>query len=282
MRVEKVFNNNAILGVDPQGRETVLLGKGIGFQVRSGDPVDEERAERRFFAGSASAERLAALAAEITIAEIATAEEILTLARERLGDHLADHVLVPLVDHVHFAIERSRTGAEIEYPLSWEVENLYPTEVEVGHLCLDLIEDRLAVRLHRNEAVPLALHFVNAQFGSGDMDLTVKMTQALTAVLEILAEDFGVRIDERSVPVARFVTHLRYLFIRKRNGTMFLDGDHDLRQAVKAAKPQEYASAERVAERMHELFGWRVTGEEKLYLALHFTRLTAHAGQEGD
>ena len=214
MRVLKVFNNNVVLAVDEQDRELVLFGRGLGFKVAPGSMVDPRRVERRFVPGaSASADRIAAMVDDIPADDIALAERLVELARTRLGQRISDHVLLPLADHLSFALRRAAQGvAELEYPLRWEVQYLYPAEVAVARDMLDLVAADRGVRLPEVETVPLALHLVNAQFDA-DMTATAQMTADLHRILDIIREEYGVRIDETSMEVARFVTHLRYLFL---------------------------------------------------------------------
>ena len=283
MLVKKIFNNNVVLGIDEHGGETVFLGRGLGFQVKPGDAVDAGRVERRFVAQAMPAERLAALAAEIPLGVIEVMEEVVAAARRRLGEKISEHILLPLADHVHMALARARTGAVIEYPLKWEIENLYPAETEMGTAALEIIERRLGVRLDETEALPLALHFVNAQIGSGDIAATMQMTQWLRIALQTIGEDLGVAIDQRSLDAARFLTHLRYLFLRARDGKQAPDVGDQIGEVVRNTRPLEYACAERLARRMEELFDWQVGREEILYLALHVSRLTAQCDpSEGD
>ncbi|MET8976319.1 PRD domain-containing protein [Streptomyces sp. NPDC004539] len=277
MRVKKVFNNNVVLGVDEHGAETVLMGRGLGFQVRPGDGLDAGRIERHFVPQAMPAERLAALAAAIPLDEIEVMEEVVADARERLGADISEHVLLPLADHVHLALARARVGTQIEYPLKWEIENLYPAEAATGRAALDIIERRLGVRLDGDEALPLALHFVNAQIGSGSGGIaaTMQMTQWLRVALETIGERHGVEIDQHSLAAARFITHLRYLFLRARDGKPTPEVGDGIGEAVRQAKPLQYATAERLAHKMEEMFAWTVGREEILYLALHVSRLTA-------
>lgn len=205
-----------MLAVDDRDVEHVLFGRGLGFKVAPGSTVDPGRVERRFVpTGSASAERIAALVDEIPSADIELAERMVTLARNRLGAHISDHVLLPLADHLSFALRRAAQGAaEIEYPLRWEVQYLYPAEVAVARDMVALVAADRGVLLPDVEMVPLALHLVNAQFDA-DMTATAQMTQDLHRILAIIREEYGVEIDEDSMDVARFVTHLRYLFLRE-------------------------------------------------------------------
>jgi len=162
---------------------------------------------------------------------------------------------------------------EIEYPLRWEVHYLYPAEVAVARQALDLIELERGVRLPDIEAVPLALHFVNAQFGAGDINATLQMTELLQRILAIIGEEYNVVIDEGAVAVARFVTHLRYLFHREQQGKKLQQTPAELHEALRAARPREYASAGRIGELLRARFGWEITNDEILYLALHVSRL---------
>lgn len=279
MRVAKVFNNNVVLGLDAHGAETVVLGRGIGFQVREGDVIDPARVEKTFVpSAEATAERLATFVDEIPLADIEVTEEIVRAAQQSLGDHVTPHLLLPLADHISGALRRASSGVSIEYPLSWDVASLYPAEVAVGRTALDIIERRLGVRLPDLEAVPLALHLVNAQFGSRDIGVTVRMTEVLTETLELLRGELQAEIDEDSVRVARFVTHLRYLFARERDGKAPQQAGAELTDAVRAARPREYASAQRIATLLDSRFGWPVDDDEILYLCLHVSRLTSRAG----
>nr|1L1C_A Chain A, Transcription antiterminator licT [Bacillus subtilis]1L1C_B Chain B, Transcription antiterminator licT [Bacillus subtilis] len=48
MKIAKVINNNVISVVNEQGKELVVMGRGLAFQKKSGDDVDEARIEKVF------------------------------------------------------------------------------------------------------------------------------------------------------------------------------------------------------------------------------------------
>ena len=50
MEFIKNYNNNAALVKDLAGKDWVVIGKGIGFGLKKGMPVDESKIERRFLA----------------------------------------------------------------------------------------------------------------------------------------------------------------------------------------------------------------------------------------
>lgn len=48
MRIERVINNNVISALDDQGREIVAMGRGIGFQKKSGQEIKAAQVEKIF------------------------------------------------------------------------------------------------------------------------------------------------------------------------------------------------------------------------------------------
>ncbi|WP_082092041.1 PRD domain-containing protein [Demequina pelophila] len=283
MRIAKIFNNSVVLGVDEAGAEFVVFGRGVGFQARRGDLVDESLIERRFVPSEgASAERIVALIDEIPAADLDLTSRIVDEGRRVLGDHVTEHVLVPLADHISFALRRAGEGAALtDYPLKWEVMSLYPAELAFARRALAMVEADRGVALPDIEAVPLALHFVNAQFGARDIQATVDMTQVLARVLEIIREEYGEALGHDENAVARFVTHLRYLYARGAKGAARDDETPELTQAIRLTQPREYAVAERLATFIGERYGWEVKAGEVLYLTIHVIRLTAGLREAG-
>ncbi|MEV7972089.1 PRD domain-containing protein [Cellulomonas sp. NPDC089187] len=278
VRVTKVFNNNAVLGVDPVIGERVLLGTGIGFGVKPGDPVDPAKIGKTFVPTRGTpAERIARLLTDLPPEDLDLTGEVLADVQDVLGAQAAEQVLLPLADHLSFALRRMREGAPpIEYPLQWEVPTLYPAEVALARRALGVIERRRGVRLPDEEAVPVALHFVNAQLGTADMSQTVGLTRLLSEAVGVIDADLGTRIDPRSADAARFVTHLRYLIADLRADRGVREpADDQMAAALRAARPREWACAERIAALVGARVGREVGGGEVAFLALHVDRLAA-------
>jgi beta-glucoside operon transcriptional antiterminator len=280
VKVGKVFNNNVILGVDDGGRELVLIGRGLGFQVKQGAEVDAAKVERTFAPSEGQTpERIAAFLGEIPMADIELTEEIVELGAAALGAYVGPRMLLPLADHLSFALRRAREGVAIDYPLQWEVAALYPNEVAFSRSILALVERRRGVRLPELEAIPFALHFVNARFGQDDLTKTMEMTEVFGAVLDVVRSRFGVPVDEDSLDVTRFITHLRYLFLRQEKGALPTGGDQQrLYDVVRASHPEEFACGEEVKKLLEDRFAWDLNQNELLYLTLHIARLTQPLG----
>ena len=48
MRIVKVLNNNVVIVKDDAGHEKVVMGKGLGFQVKAGAELDSSKVEKIF------------------------------------------------------------------------------------------------------------------------------------------------------------------------------------------------------------------------------------------
>lgn len=105
------------------------------------------------------------------------------------------------------------------------------------------------------------------------MTATAQMTQDLHRILAIIREEYGVEIDEDSMDVARFVTHLRYLFLREQQGRKLTETPAELHTALRSARPREYTSAGRIGTLLADQYNWSISTDEILYLALHVSRL---------
>ena len=46
--VQRLLNNNVVVAVDADGRERVLMGRGIGFQLKHEGRVDPAKVEKTF------------------------------------------------------------------------------------------------------------------------------------------------------------------------------------------------------------------------------------------
>ena len=114
MDVLRVFNNNVVLAKDGD-REVILTGRGIGFQAKPGQHVDDAKIVRRFVPADGRdpdhmAELLAGIPPEII--------RLVTDAMSRTG--LAEQIeaqptlVMALADHICGAIQRSQKGQTIE------------------------------------------------------------------------------------------------------------------------------------------------------------------------
>ena len=279
--IKRVYNNNVVLAIEADSTEVVLLGKGIGFQRRPGETVDTSLADQRFVAeGLYRAPQLAGLLSDAPSDHIALAQTITELGHATLGLEPRQSLMIPVLDHLIFAVHRAREGTHIDFPLRWEVAQLYPAEAALGRQVVTLVNDRLGVRLQDDEWIAFALHFVNQQWTKGDFSKTVAMTETISRVFLRLAERWGRPIDENASSAARFVTHLRYVFARAASDKQLNTSRLDVLSAVQQAYPEAAEAAWDIAALIGQAINRVITKDEISYLALHTTRLYAELSEQ--
>ncbi|MFN2744850.1 MULTISPECIES: BglG family transcription antiterminator LicT [Bacillus] len=277
MKIAKVINNNVISVWNEQGQELVVMGRGIAFQKKPGEPVDETRIEKIFRLDNKDvSERFKTLLDEIPIEFMEISEEIISYAKMKLGKKLNDSIYVSLTDHIHFAVERQQKGLEIKNALLWETKRLYKDEFAIGREALQIIEDKTGIALPEDEAAFIALHIVNAELNE-EMPNIVNITKVMQEILSIVKYHFHIDFDEESLHYYRFITHLKFFAQRLFSGTYMKSKDDFLFDTVKNKYRDAYVCTEKIRQYIQKEYGHELTSEELLYLTIHIERVV-HQG----
>ncbi|WP_028709643.1 PRD domain-containing protein [Propionicicella superfundia] len=280
MRIARVFNNNIVLALDDADREVILTGRGLGFQARPGQDVDENLVARVFVPmDGRDPDHLAQLLAGIPPEHI----HLVGRALAEVGlDTVARNpaLVIALADHVSFALRRAALGKDLEYPLLAEVQHLYTEEYAQAGALLTAINLHSDIPLPDSEAVGLALHLVNAGFASGDLSYTYKMTGVIQQMVTVIEQSFGRTLETSSVSVGRFITHLRYLFVRIHQHRQLSDEHSAVGAAIREAYPEAAECSQRLAGMLELRLGASISGDEVSYLSLHVARVVADTGEE--
>nr|SUY82774.1 beta-glucoside bgl operon transcription antiterminator [Clostridioides difficile] len=91
----------------------------------------------------------------------------------------------------------------------WNVKRFYPKHFEIGMHALKLIGDSKGINLPDDEAVSIALHFVNMEVNKESHDSTIVELRTLADIVSIIKYHFNVELDETSTNYMRFTTHLQ-------------------------------------------------------------------------
>lgn len=272
--IEKVINNNIISAYESSGTEVIVMGRGIGFKKKPGALVPAEQISKIFRMKSQTlAEQFKELLANMPLERVKISDEIISHAKDHLKLKLNQSIYVTLTDHINFAIERVKQGIEPQNALLWEIKRFYPQEFQLGIYAVKLIYDRLGILLSTDEAGFIALHFVNAEYGTDIRD-AVKFPNQLKAIVDIVEQDLEIRLDESSLHYERFVTHIKFLIQRIYRKELLSSDDKELSQMMQQKYPKEYQCSMRVAEYIRNATGSALSDEEIMYLSVHIRRVT--------
>nr|WP_113866410.1 transcriptional antiterminator BglG [Brenneria salicis]NMN91912.1 BglG family transcriptional antiterminator [Brenneria salicis ATCC 15712 = DSM 30166]RBP62868.1 BglG family transcriptional antiterminator [Brenneria salicis ATCC 15712 = DSM 30166]RLM30764.1 transcription antiterminator LicT [Brenneria salicis ATCC 15712 = DSM 30166] len=272
MKIAKIINNNIVVVLDENHREQVVMGLGIGFQKKASDILDVSKIEKVFaLKNDEITFRLSELLSQIPIDVMTTCDRIINLSKQKLGE-LQENIYISLTDHCYFALERHKKGINIRNVLLWEIKRLYSKEYQLGLEALDIIDNRLGVRMTEDEAGFIALHLVTAQLGN-EMPEVIHITQIVNEVLDITKFQLKLEYNEDNLSYHRFVTHLKFFAQRMLNRTTVQDDDTDLHAAIKINYGQAWNCAETIKAHLLNHYQYELTTEEVMFLAIHIERL---------
>ncbi len=273
MKIEKVYNNNVVSAYNEENTELVIMGKGLAFQKKPGDEIEEEKIEKVFtLKNNDISERFKSLLYEVSLELMEVAEEIIKLAKSKLGRELNDSIYISLTDHINFAIERNKKGLDIKNALLWEIKKLYKDEFSIGLEALYMIKEKLEVTLPEDEAGFIAMHIVNAELNE-EMPNIVNITKTMQDILKIVKYHFGLEFNEESLNFFRFVTHLKFFAQRLYSQTYMESDDDFLFEAVKNKHKDAFECTEKINDYVKRQFNYELTNDEKLYLTVHIERV---------
>ena len=260
--IEKVINNNIISAYEKSGAEVIVMGRGIGFKKKQGEVVPTDQISKIFRIKSRTlAEQFKELLANMPLERVRISDEIISHAKDHLKLKLNQSIYVTLTDHINFAIERVSQGIEPQNALLWEIKRFYPQEFQLGIYALELIQDRLDILLPEDEAGFIALHFVNAEYGTDIRD-AVKFPDQMQAIVDIVERDLGILLDESSLHYERFMTHIKFLIQRIYRKELLFSEDRELSLLMQRKYPREYQCSLKVAEYIMQATGSRLSEEE--------------------
>ena len=272
--IEKVINNNIISAYEESGAEVIVMGRGIGFKKKQGEVVPADQISKIFRIKSRTlAEQFKELLANMPLERVRISDEIISHAKDHLKLKLNQSIYVTLTDHINFAIERVSQGIEPQNALLWEIKRFYPQEFQLGIYALELIHDRLGILLPEDEAGFIALHFVNAEYGTDIRD-AVKFPDQMQAIVDIVERDLGILLDESSLHYERFMTHIKFLIQRIYRKELLSSEDRELSLLMQRKYPREYQCSLKVAEYIMQATGSRLSEEEIMYLSVHIRRVS--------
>lgn len=267
--VEKVLNNNTLLAIE-NGQEVIFLGKGIGFKRKAGEffSPDDQCQKYALVKNENSKRNMSRDLLDIDPIYIEMASEIIRLAKEQF-EHVDEKILLPLVDHIEFAISRLKNNMKISNPFTKDIELLFPEEYKIALKGKAIIEDYTKHEIPEDEVGYITLHVHSAISTSGTTD-SIQVMEIIRENIDQLRHDLKITIDENSIAYTRLMNHLKYLLLR-------LDTEEklqmDISEFTKTKFPFAYEQAEKMCDQLAKILNKNIPDTEIGYLALHLERI---------
>jgi beta-glucoside operon transcriptional antiterminator len=269
----KVLNNNVVISVDTTGQERVLMGRGLGFQLKPTDTIDPAKVEKTFILEQGSgADHARQLLASVPYPVIEAVTSAIDEAERSLGRSLGRRLPLAIIDHVQYVLERMAKGVRIPSAAMPELRVLHPQEFDAATAMARSVSTSLQTELPEEEAVFLTMHILNATRDepNGTAALLFRRVQHVVATVE---RGLGVQLDVASPDYARFILHVQFLLQRLVAKTMLRGSDTSFFEFAKHSYPRSYVIAADVKLYVSEATGSDLTDEELLYVIVHVERL---------
>lgn len=273
MKICSILNNNAVLVRLQDGKEAIVMQKGIGFSHHMGDDITADDDQKLFvLKNDESSRHFKELAVEVPTEIFEVCQEIFWQLNDKAEGTLAKSLFITLTDHVASSIERLRKGIYLQNLMVWDMRLLYPTEYKQAEWVCSVIRKRLYADYPDNEAATIAMHIINAenQRNKNAADTIIEVQ----AVLRIIRYNMKTDFDIESLSYYRFMIHLKLLTERvKNNVQMEAELGPDIYDDLLEKYPREYRCAQKIASYFEEKYNYKMCHDEIIFLLLHINRL---------
>ena len=281
MKIRQILNNNVAL-VTKGSNEMVVYSKGISFRKKAAQSINKDEIEKIYVLDSHDKlEHFSFLLAHTDAEYLNIVNDTISFGETLLNQKANDYLYLTLLDHIDFALKRGQKGQFIHSPLAWEVKKFYPEHFKIGLYALQQMREQFHVTFPDDEAVSIALHFVNLQSSKSHLKETIKAMQTLKDILSMIQYHYHICLDENSLDYLRLVTHLRFFIERLLTGRVYEDHDEELNKQVKMLYPKTYECILKIRVYVRENFQIELSMDEETYLILHIHRVTNRAGSKG-
>lgn len=272
LSVAKALNNNVIIAKHPEHGEVVVIGKGIGFNRKTGDFIPLEAIEKLFILTSQQEqEQYKQLLPQVDEQLIETIGEIIMYISEKTDVQLNEHIHIALTDHLAFAIKRAEQDIAFHNPFLFETKEIYPLEFELAEYAIDLIHRKMGVDLGEDEVGFVALH-INSAMTNRHISEVREHAQLIADLVKVIEEELHFTILRDSLDYSRLLTHLRFAIERVRRGEHVSEVDK-LASLLKKEYPVLSRLAKKLTLVMEQRLNKPVYQAEVSYLTLHLHRI---------
>lgn len=265
----KALNNNMVL-IKEQGVEKILLAKGIGFNKKFGDILEDNLEVDKVFSieDKKNQENLKEVYNRVDGEFVAICEEALAEISEELGEELNETIHIGLIDHLAIAMKRLKNKEQINNPFIVEIETLYSVEFEMAKKIVNKLQDKYEIDFPEGEIGFITLHIHSARNGKM-LSNSIKYSYLSNKIIIYIEEKFNSKIDKRSLDYARFLSHVRFTIERVLTDTVL---KNDLTEIIKKSYPVSYEIAEGASKIIEETLDKKVYDDEVAYIAMHVER----------
>lgn len=269
MEVVRIYNNNVVVTYNVDGEEAIAIGKGLAFQKRPGDTLEEDKIEKIFLLKDKTImSKLEKLVQDIPSVYLTISEEIVQMIHNLSDIKVNENIYITLTDHISASLEREKNNIICENPLLMEIKQFYKEEFKLAKMSAEIIKKHVNIQISEEEMGFITLHIVNASMNQR-ADNTLKGIKLVRDIIQIVEKFFEVPIDKESLRYDRFIRHLQFLARRLLEEDTGKSEDDFLYTLGRTSYPNAFACAEEISTYIGKTYKKTITNAEKGYLVYH-------------
>lgn len=270
IKVEKALNNNVVVAHD-DFEEIVLIGRGIGFNKKSGDTINKSEADKVYkLLGQQDSNRYQTLLKMADDALFQLAFEAIELIDKRTAEQMNDRILLSLTDHLMFSIKRLEEGIDIKNPFINETRALYPKEYRIAEEVVEMISKKYQFKLPEAEIGFITLHVHSALYNRTVHEVNL-ISEVVHQSILLIEHGLNTRVDQSSLLYDRFVRHISFCVERVASGQGAPQQNH-FDTLLKDQYPVCYNIAVKIVKMMQNKLKRKVYESEVVYLTMHINQ----------
>lgn len=274
----KKINNNVALCIDSNLRQVIAFGKGIGFGSFPRE-LSPSELERTFYDVQNSH---ISLLQKISDQLLQICVDLIKEAQIVLPYEISSYAVLPLADHIQFAIQRLEKGIVVQMPMAYHLRSSNPEEMALAEKYIQRIRQEMRIMLPEAEAVGIAMNLISARLTlehqSKNNSAYKSFEEMLQRTTVIIEEEMGVTIDRNTFYYARFASHMHYLYQRILKKEILATDLASMYQSIADEHTKLRDCVDSIVAYIESVFSYQMTQEEKLFLLLHTDRII-HKGE---
>lgn len=276
-RVEKVLNHNVILAIKEEDKqEYLIMGKGIGFGRKTAERIEIEPEVKVYsLVDVKNAKDTTSSVKEIGPVYLEAASMLLDEAEKQIGK-VDRSVLIPLADHIDFAVRRIKEQGEISNPLSCDIQVLFHMEYKVAEKILPFLKENSDVVMSESELGYIALH-IHSAIAEQNVASSMQVARCVRECVGLIEQEIKQKIPVTTLSYNRLMNHVRYMVLRAEQGEEIKLNMNDY---MELRFKKSYAIATYVCDEMGKILHKKLHEHELGYLAVHIQRCIEEIEEE--
>lgn len=267
-KVIRKLNNNAVIALNTKDNiQVIILDKGIGFSLKTDDIFDHTETMSIYTIQNKQTDDISN---NVDPLFLEIANDILNEARILFKDKVDGKVLLPLADHIAFAIERINGNMNISNPFANDIKLLFPDEYTIALKGQMIIKEKTGILIPEDEVGYITLH-VHSSLSEDLVATSMHLAILVQETISVIEKELNCIIDKYSISYARLLNHIKYMLLRLKTKEHI---EIDMQEYVELRFPKSFKVAKVACAYMSEAMKEELPEVETSYLALHIERIT--------